>query len=95
MLLLVFSFSLLLIYTKGLWAPVVAHFVWNFAGGILVSGVVLANDYPSFYKVSLHGNAIMSGGSTKIEGGIVVLLLNLILIGVVGYLLKKRPVPAA
>ena len=83
-------FSLLLIYTRGLWAPIIAHFAWNLVGGIVLSGVVLADDYPSIFQISLSGSPLMNGGVAKIEGGIVVLLLNLVLIAVLAYLLKRR-----
>lgn len=82
--------SLLLVYTKGVWAPIVAHFIWNVIGGIVTSGIVLAEDYPSFYQLSFHGNNLMTGGSAKIEGSIVVLILNLLFISGLSLLLITR-----
>ena len=43
-----------------------------------MGGVSLAEDYPHLFNMVISGNSILSGGSCKIEGGIVVLFMNLI-----------------
>lgn len=62
--------------TGSLVAPILIHFIWNSVGGILLGGVSLADDYPHLYSVTMHGNALISGGAFKIEGSLVVLVVN-------------------
>lgn len=66
------------------------HFLWNCIGGILLGGVSLAEDYPQLYRTEFTGPVLLSGGAPKMEGSIVVFLLNLLLIAVFAALLKKR-----
>ena len=82
--------SLLLIYTKSLLAPIVVHFIWNSVGRLIFGVVSMADDYPSLLNCSLSGSSLISGGAFKIEGSIVVFMINLILIVITAYLLKKR-----
>lgn len=67
-------------YTDSLIAPVIIHFLWNSIGAIILGGVSLAEDYPHLLNMTFGGNTILSGGIYKIEGSIVVLILNLIMI---------------
>ena len=82
--------GLVLEYTQSLLAPTVMHFLWNCIGGILLGGVSLAEDYPQLYRTEFTGPVLLSGGAPKMEGSIVVFLLNLLLIAVFAALLKKR-----
>lgn len=82
--------SLLLIYRKGLVAPIMVHFIWNFIGGIILGGVSLAEDYPSIYNLSFTGSKILAGGSFKLEGSIVVFLVNISMIALVYFKNKDR-----
>ena len=66
-------------YTGSLIAPVFIHFLWNSIGGILLGGVSLAEDYPHLVDLAMHGNVLISGGVFKIEGSVVVLVLNTLL----------------
>lgn len=66
-------------YTGSLIAPVFIHFLWNSIGGILLGGVSLAEDYPHLVDLTMHGNVLISGGVFKIEGSVVVLVLNTLL----------------
>lgn len=66
------------------------HFLWNCIGGILLGGVSLAEDYPQLCQTEFTGRVLLSGGAPKMEGSIVVLLLNLLLIAGFAALLKKR-----
>ena len=77
-------------YTDSLIAPIIIHFLWNGIGAIILGGVSLAEDYPHLFNMVISGNTILSGGSCKIEGSIIVLLMNLILMFGFIYLKKKR-----
>jgi len=84
--------SLLLVYTQSLLASIIAHFIWNGIGCIVFGVVSLAEDYPSIWNCILTGNNLISGGSAKIEGRIIVLLINIILIIITGYFMKRQRV---
>ena len=71
--------SLMLIYTKGLVVPILMHFIWNCIGR-LVGIVSLADDYPGLFDSYVCGSSILSGGYAKIEGSIIVLIFNALLI---------------
>ena len=75
-------------YTDSLIAPIVIHFLWNGVGAIILGGVSLAEDYPHLFNMVISGNPILSGGSCKIEGSIVVLFMNLILM--IGFVVAKK-----
>ncbi len=66
----------LLEFTGSLVAPVIVHFLWNSLGGIVLGGVSLAEDYPHMIDITMHGSPLLSGGPFKIEGSLVVLVLN-------------------
>ncbi|MFS0562900.1 type II CAAX endopeptidase family protein [Terribacillus sp. 179-K 1B1 HS] len=72
--------TILLEYTGTIIAPIIAHFIWNTIGAIIIGGVSLANDYPNLLNSSFQGNQIVSGGLYKMEGSIIVSVVNLILI---------------
>lgn len=82
--------SLVLIFTESLLAPIMAHFIWNSVGGIVFGVVNIPDDYPNLLNSSLTGNALISGGSADLEGSIAVLVMNILLIALMSYLLKKR-----
>ena len=82
--------SLLLLWTEGLWASIVAHYIWNMVAGIIMNGVVLAADYPSILQVSLHGTPLLTGDSAKIEGSIVTLGINLTLVAITVFMLRRK-----
>jgi len=60
-------------------APIMAHAIWNVIGAIVLGGVSLADDYPSLYSMVALGNKLLSGGDYKIEGSIVVSIINIVL----------------
>lgn len=82
--------GLVLEYTQSLLAPTVMHFLWNCIGGILLGGVSLAEDYPQLCQTEFTGRVLLSGGTPKMEGSIVVLFLNLALIAAFAALIQKR-----
>lgn len=84
--------TVVLEYTGSIIAPVIMHSIWNCVGGIILGGVSIADDYPHLLNISLSGNNILSGGSCKIEGSIIVLVINILLIGYFLYILRKRKV---
>lgn len=82
--------TLILEYTGSLVAPTIMHFLWNGVGAILLGGVSLADDYPHLLNLTFSGNSLLSGGTCKMEGSVVVLLLNILLILLFLYLWKKK-----
>lgn len=80
----VFTMSLLMTavleYTGSIIAPIIMHFLWNGIGALVLGGVSLADDYPNLFITTFTGNEILSGGVCKIEGSIIVLFVNVILI---------------
>ncbi|MFT9816345.1 CPBP family intramembrane glutamic endopeptidase [Lysinibacillus sp. NPDC056185] len=81
--------TLLLEYTGTIVAPIIVHFTWNTIGAIIFGGVSLASDYPNLLNSTFQGNPLLSGGIYKIEGSIIVLVVNLILITYL-FILNKR-----
>jgi membrane protease YdiL (CAAX protease family) len=82
--------SLLLVYTGSLLAPIIVHFIWNGVGRLVFGAVSLADDYPSAWAPLLTGHRLLSGGAAKIEGSVVVLAANLILIAFMLFLIRKQ-----
>lgn len=76
-------------YTGTIIAPIIAHFTWNTIGAIIFGGVSLASDYPNLFNSTFQGNPILSGGIYKIEGSMIVLAVNLILITYL-FIINKR-----
>ncbi|MFP7494630.1 type II CAAX endopeptidase family protein [Terribacillus saccharophilus] len=69
--------TMLLEYTGTIIAPILAHFIWNTVGAIILGGVSLASDYPHLLNSTYQGK--IAGGVLKMEGSILVLIVNLIL----------------
>lgn len=82
--------TVLLEYSGSILAPVLAHFLWNGIGAVLLGGVSLADDYPHLFQMTFSGNDLLSGGVCKIEGSIVVFIVNCIFIFVFLLLMKKQ-----
>lgn len=61
---------------------------FNDVGAIILGGVSLAEDYPHLLNMVIGGNPILSGGSGKMEGSIIVLLINLIFM--IGFVIAKK-----
>ncbi|MEO6791086.1 MAG: type II CAAX endopeptidase family protein [Ornithinibacter sp.] len=73
--------ALLLIASGGLWLPIVAHFLWNLAGGMVLGQVALGEDL-HWLRTTITGPEWVSGGSARMEGGVVTLATTLILCSV-------------
>ncbi|MBK3495542.1 CPBP family intramembrane metalloprotease [Viridibacillus sp. YIM B01967] len=82
--------TLLLEYTGTIIVPIIAHFIWNIVGAIILGGISVASDYPNLLDSTFQGNSLISGGIYKIEGSIIVLIVNLILIICLLVLNKRR-----
>ena len=82
--------TVLLEYTKSLWTPIMAHFIWNAVGALILNEGSLADDYPHVLCTVFVGNDILSGGACKIEGSIVVLIVNVVFIALFMVLIKHR-----
>lgn len=77
-------------YTGSIIAPVIMHGIWNSVGAIILGGVSLAEDYPHLLNAAFSGNNILSGGVCKIEGSIIVLAVNILMILAFILLNKKK-----
>ena len=75
-------------YTDSLIAPIVIHFLWNSIGAIILGGVSLAEDYPHLFNMTFGGDQLLSGGIYKIEGSVVVFVLNVLMI--IGFIVAKK-----
>lgn len=75
-------------FTNSLVAPIIVHFLWNSIGSIILGAVSLAEDYPHLFNMTITENPLLSGDSCKIEGSIVVLILNSILM--IGFIMAKK-----
>jgi membrane protease YdiL (CAAX protease family) len=82
--------ALLLEYTGTIMAPIIIHFLWNAIGSLVLGAVSLADDYPHIINTLFTGNTIVSGGSYKLEGSIVVLIVNVLLAALIAFLLWKK-----
>lgn len=82
--------TVLLEYTKSIWAPVMAHFIWNAVGALILHGVALADDYPHVFHTVFEGNDILSGGICKIEGSIFILIINILFIVIIFFRFHKK-----
>lgn len=77
-------------YSKSLIAPIIIHFIWNFIGGIILSGVLISDIYPHIFDLQFIGNKIVSGGEYRLEGSIIVLILNILLIALFTIFINKE-----
>lgn len=82
--------TVILEYSGSLIAPTVMHFIWNGIGALVLGGVSLADDYPHLLNMIFSGSKLLSGGECKIEGSIVVLVVNVMLLAVFIGLQRKN-----
>ena len=80
--------TVVLEYTGSIIAPTVMHFIWNGVGALVLGGVSLADDYPHLLNMAVLGGPLLSGGTYRIEGSLIVLITNAALIG--SFLLLRR-----
>lgn len=77
-------------YSGSIIAPVIMHFLWNEIGALVLGGVSLADDYPNLFVTTFTGNDILFGGVCKIEGSFIVLIVNVVLIALFGFIQKRK-----
>ncbi len=82
--------TVILEYSGSLIAPTIMHFMWNGIGALVLGGVSLADDYPHLLNMIFSGSKLLSGGECKIEGSIVVLVVNVMLLAVFTGLQRKN-----
>ncbi len=82
--------TVILEYSGSLIAPTIMHFMWNGIGALVLGGVSLADDYPHLLSMIFSGSKLLSGGECKIEGSIVVLVVNVMLLAVFIGLQRKN-----
>lgn len=78
------------IYTRNLWFGIFLHFAWNFFQGPVigykVSGVVM----PSAMQQDLVGPAWLTGGNFGLEGSVLSVVINLMLITILVAVYNKK-----
>jgi len=57
----------------------------NSIGCLILGTVALADDYPHLWNSALSGNNILSGGAAKLEGSVIVLIINSVLMLLMAY----------
>jgi membrane protease YdiL (CAAX protease family) len=81
--------SLLLVHTKTLLAPIVAHAVWYMVAALL-GCLKMAETFHPLLDLTIGGNKIFSGGDYKLEGSIFMLIIKVINIAVFTYIIKVK-----
>jgi membrane protease YdiL (CAAX protease family) len=82
--------SLLRIYTASLMAPILVRFLWNGIGGLVLGLVSLDSGYPSVWNSVMTRNDLLSGGSAKLDGSMIALFVNVLLIAFMSLQIKKK-----
>ena len=80
--------TMLLIYTKGLLAPIIAHSIWNTTGFLL--GLISMADFPAVSSCTINGSKLISGGVYKLEGSLIVFFVNIVCILLLYKLIIKK-----
>ena len=84
-----FILGLLLVIFEGLLVPILVHFVWNVLLGVVLGSIVLADDYPSIYHAVFHGSDVITGGTMAVEGSLITLVLNVLVLTGLFYLYRR------
>ena len=85
------SFSMMALYFDDIWVASGAHSMWNFAQGNFYGFLVSGTDMgPSVFRFELTGNDLISGGAFGLEGGIGVLIVEIITIIIFYFSYKKK-----
>lgn len=69
--------GVLFIKTGNLWAPMGAHWTWNFFQGIVYGFDVSGFKFPKILRTEISGPEVLTGGEFGLEGSILVSLLFL------------------
>lgn len=78
------------IYTRNLWFGIFLHFAWNFFQGPIVGYEVSGLELPSVMQQDLAGPAWLTGGNFGLEGSVLSILLNSLLIAILIVVYNKR-----
>lgn len=73
-------FTLLLLRTGGLLAPIIAHALWNLVGGPVLGVVSLGGVYPAVLSPIFEGHTVLTGGELMLEGAASTTLTGLLTI---------------
>jgi membrane protease YdiL (CAAX protease family) len=91
-------FGLLALRTGGLWAPVLAHFAWNWSEAV-GAGLEANPDLGptgSILHLALRGDPIWSGGEDHLNGSIAMtLVLAALVIGMMAFGVSRSATPAS
>lgn len=77
-------------YSYSLLAPITARFIFTTLSGFLLGSYKIAEEYPVLINTAVSGKKLLSGGEMKLEGSIVMLIINLALCVFFFVNLKKR-----
>lgn len=83
-------FGLSYIYTKNLWFPIALHFSWNFFQGTIFGFNVSGKDTYSVLVTNETISSLWNGSSFGFEGSLLSVLFQILAIGVLYLILKKR-----
>jgi len=87
----IFSGLLHCLYAS-LWAPTMAHYLWD-AVGELMGCLALTGGYPHILTAHFTGAAWLAGGPGLLEGSGYVLAIDMLLAGAAWYLWHRRSTP--
>ena len=82
--------NLLLEYYNSIIVPIIVHFIWNLVSAIIFGLSSLPYDYPHILTSNIIGNPIISGGAFKLEGSIIVTIINLFFVLVYIALISRK-----
>lgn len=82
--------NLLLEYYNSINVPIIVHFIWNLISALIFGLSSLPNDYPHLFTSTVNGNKLISGGTFKIEGSIIVTIINMLFVIIYGVFVLKK-----
>ena len=60
--------------------PIFTYYIWLCIGGLIFGVVRLPADYPHMFTPTFNGSFLLSGGDAKLDGSLIVLLINIMFI---------------
>lgn len=78
------------IYTRNLWFGIFLHFAWNFFQGPVFGYKVSGINIPSLMQQDITGPAWLNGGAFGLEGSILSMLLNVLLIAILVMVYNRK-----
>jgi membrane protease YdiL (CAAX protease family) len=86
-------FGMMRLYTRGMLAPIIAHFIWSASGCLIFGQVSLGAGYPSYLTGEAAGSAVISGGNFGFVGSALTLLAVCLLIDLISILAEDERHP--